>query len=260
MQSYPKQIGYSLQIKSIQVLPNFVNKFPNGIFLSLSYPTNPINTITSSNNLLSAYIFVSMILFVVARLDPYEWNNPYPCIEEPEEVENAFTLLNSFWFTIGTLLQQGSDVAPGSLATRIIAAMWFFFAMMMVASYTANLAAFLTVETLDKPIESAEDLAAQGMNPPIKYGVVAGGSTMNFFRTSTMEPFQTMWEYMSGPERELIMMGSNTEGIEKVIETDGKYAFMMESSSIQYIIERNCLVTQIGGNLDNKVRYFFIAH
>jgi len=67
-----------------------------------------------------------------------------------------------------------------------------------------------------------------------------------------MEPFQTMWEYMSGPERELIMMGSNTEGIEKVIETDGKYAFMMESSSIQYIIERNCLVTQIGGNLDNK--------
>lgn len=28
---------------------------------------------------------------------------------------------------------------------------------------------------------------------------------------------------------------------------------MMESSSIQYIIERNCKVTQIGGNLDNKV-------
>ena len=48
-------------------------------------------------------------------------------------------------------------------------------------------------------------------------------------------------------------MGSNDEGVEKVVEMDGKYAYMMESSSIQYLIERNCLVTQIGGNLDNKV-------
>ena len=31
----------------------------------------------------------------------------------------------------------------------------------MIASYTANLAAFLTVETLERPIESVEDLAAQ---------------------------------------------------------------------------------------------------
>ena len=31
----------------------------------------------------------------------------------------------------------------------------------------------------------------------------------------------------------------------------------MESSSIQYIIERNCAVTQIGGTLDTKVRELF---
>ena len=41
---------------------------------------------------------------------------------------------------------------------RLIAGMWFFFALIMIASYTANLAAFLTVETLLKPIESAEDM------------------------------------------------------------------------------------------------------
>jgi hypothetical protein len=50
-----------------------------------------------------------------------------------------------------------------------------------------------------------------------------------------------------------VMVSSNTEGIEKVIDSDGKYAFMMESSTIQYIIERNCKLTQIGGQLDNKV-------
>ena len=54
-------------------------------------------------------------------------------------------------------------------------------------------------------------------------------------------------------------MGSNAEGIEKVEKMDGKYAYMMESSSIQYIIERNCKVTQIGGNLDNKVLTYLSA-
>jgi hypothetical protein len=46
------------------------------------------------------------------RICPYEWTNPYPCIEEPEELENQFTLQNSLWFTIGSLMQQGSEIAP----------------------------------------------------------------------------------------------------------------------------------------------------
>ena len=50
------------------------------------------------------------------------------------------------------------------------------------------------------------------------------------------------------------MVGNNDEGIERVKSTNGKYAFFMESSSIQYIIERDCDVTQIGGTLDTKVK------
>lgn len=49
----------------------------------------------------------------------------------------------------------------------------------MISSYTANLAAFLTVERMDSPIESAEDLAKQ---TKIKYGALKGGSTVAFFR------------------------------------------------------------------------------
>lgn len=60
--------------------------------------------------------------------------------------------------------------------------MWWFFALMMLNSYTANLAAFLTMSRMDSSIESAEDLAAQSK---IKYGAVAGASTMAFFRVCT---------------------------------------------------------------------------
>ena len=50
------------------------------------------------------------------------------------------------------------------------------------------------------------------------------------------------------------MVSSNDAGIQKVIDDSGKYAFFMESASIEYIVERKCKVTQIGGLLDDKVK------
>lgn len=62
---------------------------------------------------LAAYVLVSVTMFVVARFSPYEWNNPHPCHSGTEDiVENQFSMSNSFWFTIGTLMQQGSDLNP----------------------------------------------------------------------------------------------------------------------------------------------------
>lgn len=61
---------------------------------------------------LAAYVLVSMTMFVVARFSPYEWHNPHPCDVDNHLVENQFSLANSFWFTIGTLMQQGSDLNP----------------------------------------------------------------------------------------------------------------------------------------------------
>lgn len=60
----------------------------------------------------TAYLGVSLFLFILARLSPYEWVNPHPCDTENDVVENQFTLLNSFWFTIGSIMQQGSDILP----------------------------------------------------------------------------------------------------------------------------------------------------
>ena len=56
---------------------------------------------------------------------------------------------------------------------------WAGFAKIIVASYTANLAAFLTIERMESPINSADDLAKQ---TKVQYGCVATGSTAGFFR------------------------------------------------------------------------------
>lgn len=68
---------------------------------------------------------------------------------------------------------------PKALSTRIVGGIWWFFTLIIISSYTANLAAFLTVERMESPIDSADDLAKQ---TKILYGVVEDGATMTFFK------------------------------------------------------------------------------
>ncbi|XP_061538544.1 glutamate receptor ionotropic, kainate 1 isoform X3 [Phycodurus eques] len=195
---------------------------------------------------LLACLGVSCVLFVIARFTPYEWYNPHPCNPDSDVVENNFTLINSVWFGVGALMQQGSELMPKALSTRIVGGIWWFFTLIIISSYTANLAAFLTVERMDSPIDSADDLAKQ---TKIEYGAVRDGSTMTFFKKSKISTYEKMWAFMSS-RKNTALVKNNREGIQRVLTTD--YALLMESTSIEYISQRNCNLTQIGGLIDSK--------
>ena len=51
--------------------------------------------------------FASLLPSSCCRFSPYEWYDAHPCNPGSEVVENNFTLLNSFWFGMGSLMQQG---------------------------------------------------------------------------------------------------------------------------------------------------------
>lgn len=59
---------------------------------------------------LAAYCLVSLTIYIVARFS--EWHNAHPCDIDNDIIENQFSIANSFWFAIGTLMQQGSDLNP----------------------------------------------------------------------------------------------------------------------------------------------------
>ena len=63
----------------------------------------------------------------------------------------------------------------------MVGAVWWFFTLILISSYTANLAAFLTVERMVTPINSAEDLARQTQ---VEYGTLSSGTTRDFFKVS----------------------------------------------------------------------------
>ncbi|KYN00558.1 Glutamate receptor, ionotropic kainate 2 [Cyphomyrmex costatus] len=235
---------------------DFTKPFMNlGISILFKVPTSHQARLFSFMNplaieiwlyVLAAYVLVSVTMFVVARFSPYEWNNPHPCHPGTEIVENQFSLSNSFWFTIGTLMQQGSDLNPKATSTRIVGGIWWFFTLIIISSYTANLAAFLTVERMITPIENAEDLASQ---TDIAYGTLDSGSTMTFFRDSMVETYKKMWRFMEN-KKPSVFVPTYEEGIQRVLQ--GDYAFLMESTMLDYIVQRDCNLTQIGGLLDTK--------
>lgn len=118
--------------------------------------------------------------------------------------------------------------------------------MIIYASYTANLVSFLTVENKVSVVKDVTDLFPDKIPPGVLYGAKTGGSTFLFFRNSSIPEYVQMFEKMST----LKLPVDNDEGVEKVAK--GSYAFFMESSSIEYEMERNCKITQVGNKLDEK--------
>ncbi|GIY79635.1 hypothetical protein CDAR_197522 [Caerostris darwini] len=246
--------GLSISSKREQAV-DFTMPFMNtGISILFRKPTTKVTSLFSFLSpfstevwiyLMGTYFAVSMVTFLVGRLTPYEWINPHPCRQDDIVVENIFNVRNSLWFNIGSLMQQGSDLIPSAFSTRTAASFWNFFTLIMVSSYTANLAAFLTVEKVIYPFNSAEELSRQ---KKIKYGCVKGGSTRTFFQDSNITTYKEMWKAMSSDSSYLV--ADNDKGYEKVYKEN--YAFLMESTTIEYITQRECSLTQIGGLLDNK--------
>ncbi|XP_051733937.1 glutamate receptor 1b isoform X1 [Ctenopharyngodon idella] len=233
-----------------------------------------------------AYIGVSVVLFLVSRFSPYEWHaddeedgteqqnqNQPPSPEDNQspnqhgqnqnqreekqekqpEHSNEFGIFNSLWFSLGAFMQQGCDISPRSLSGRIVGGVWWFFTLIIISSYTANLAAFLTVERMVSPIESAEDLAKQ---TEIAYGTLDGGSTKEFFRVrekrSKIAVFEKMWSYMKSAEPS-VFVKTTDEGVVRVRKSKGKYAYLLESTMNEYIEQRKpCDTMKVGGNLDSK--------
>ncbi|XP_063955123.1 glutamate receptor 2-like [Lytechinus pictus] len=216
-------------------------------------------------SIIFAYLGVSVVLFLVSRFSPDEWYtveqgtlSSAPSTEgeidrdEPRDKKaNNFGIQNSLWFSMGALMQQGCEVSPRCLSGRIVGGVWWFFTLIIISSYTANLAAFLTVERMSFPINSAEDLVKR---KDISYGIQRGGSTQSFFSTSKIPLYNTMWRSMSNNNTlPSPMTNSSVQGIERVRHSNGKYAFLLESTMNEYQNQQKpCDTMKVGSNLDSK--------
>ncbi|NP_001191539.1 glutamate receptor subunit protein GluR1 precursor [Aplysia californica] len=193
------------------------------------------------------FLAVSFVLYFVGRFSPYEWN----VVEDSTErtATTIFSISNTLWFSLGALMQQGSDISPRSFSGRVIGSAWWFFTLIIISSYTANLAAFLTIEKLVVSIDSADDLVG---HPTIKYGTKNSGTSWRFFKEAKMETFLKMKKEMLENADE-VLFSEYPDGVRKVRESQGQYAFLLESAMNTYYGQQEpCDTMMVGEPLDNK--------
>lgn len=131
---------------------------------------------------------------------------------------------------------------------RTFTAMWWIIAVIIPNSYTANLAAFLTSSKMEYTVSSLKSLVEQ-VN--IKFGTIEGGSTYTLFAESNETVYRLAYNMMNN-EDPSVYTKSNNEGVERVLKNNGSYMFLMETTSLEYNIERHCKLRMVGDKFGEK--------
>ncbi|XP_034837962.1 glutamate receptor ionotropic, kainate 2 [Maniola hyperantus] len=219
-------------------------------------------------SIVAALLLTGFMIWLLEKYSPYSARNnpdayPYPCRE--------FTLKESFWFALTSFTPQGGGEAPKALSGRTLVAAYWLFVVLMLATFTANLAAFLTVERMQTPVASLEQLARQSR---INYTVVEGSTIHQYFinmkfaedtlyrvwkeitlnATSDQSQYR-VWDYPIREQYGHILLAINASGPVADAETgfqqvnehsEADFAFIHDSAEIKYEITRNCNLTEVG--------------
>lgn len=79
--------------------------------------------------------------------------------QQQKEDEEGMNLSSAVYFAWAVLLNSGiGEGTPHSFSARVLGMVWAGFAMIIVASYTANLAAFLVLDRPEASISGIDDV------------------------------------------------------------------------------------------------------
>ncbi|KAG7332380.1 hypothetical protein KOW79_004214 [Hemibagrus wyckioides] len=180
------------------------------------------------------------------------WLNP-PRL--PMGSVSSTTLYNSMWFVYGSFVQQGGEVPYTTLATRLMMGVWWLFALIVISSYTANLAAFLTISRIENSIQSLQDLSKQTELP---YGTVLDSAVYDQLRSKGMNPFERdpmysqMWRMINQSGGADNNVEDSKEGIRKV--KYGRFAFVWDAAVLEYVAinDEDCSFYTVSNNAPDR--------
>ncbi|KAM4745188.1 glutamate receptor ionotropic, delta-2 isoform 2-T2 [Anableps anableps] len=180
------------------------------------------------------------------------WLNP-PRL--PMGSVSSTTLYNSMWFVYGSFVQQGGEVPYTTLATRMMMGVWWMFALIVISSYTANLAAFLTISRIENSIQSLQDLSKQTELP---YGTVLDSAVYDQVRSKAMNPFERdpmysqMWRMINRTGGADNNVEESGEGIRKV--KYGRFGFVWDAAVLEYVAnnDEDCSFYTVSSNAPDR--------
>uniref|UniRef100_K7FTV4 Glutamate receptor n=1 Tax=Pelodiscus sinensis TaxID=13735 RepID=K7FTV4_PELSI len=155
---------------------------------------------------------------------------------------SKFTIGKSIWLLWALVFNNSVPVEnPKGTTSKIMVLIWAFFAVIFLASYTANLAAFMIQEEYVDTVSGLSDRKfqkPQDQYPPLKFGTVPNGSTEKNIRSNY-------------PDMHSYMVKYNQRSVEDALQhlKSGKLdAFIYDAAVLNYMARKDegCKLVTIG--------------
>ncbi|XP_063074105.1 glutamate receptor ionotropic, NMDA 2C, partial [Engraulis encrasicolus] len=183
---------------------------------------------------------VAITVFVFEYFSPVGYNRSLISAKDPGGP--TFTIGKSVWLLWGIVFNNSVPVEnPKGTTSKIMVLVWAFFAVIFLASYTANLAAFMIQEQYIDTVSGLSDKKFQKPQdhyPPFRFGTVPNGSTERNIRSNY-------------PDMHTHMMRYNQRGVEDALNSlkTGKLdAFIYDAAVLNYMAgkDEGCKLVTIG--------------
>ncbi|XP_043957740.1 glutamate receptor ionotropic, NMDA 2C-like [Gambusia affinis] len=183
---------------------------------------------------------VAVTVFVFEYFSPVGYNRSLVSAKAPGGP--TFTIGKSVWLLWGIVFNNSVPIEnPKGTTSKIMVLVWAFFAVIFLASYTANLAAFMIQEQYIDTVSGLSDKKFQKPQehyPPFRFGTVPNGSTERNIRSNY-------------PDMHTHMMKYNQKGVEEALESlkTGKLdAFIYDAAVLNYMAgkDEGCKLVTIG--------------
>uniref|UniRef100_W5L9F6 Glutamate receptor n=1 Tax=Astyanax mexicanus TaxID=7994 RepID=W5L9F6_ASTMX len=191
-------------------------------------------------------MFVMCLTVVAVTVFIFEFFSPVGYNRSLQNGKKAggskFTIGKSIWLLWALVFNNSVPVEnPKGTTSKIMVLVWAFFAVIFLASYTANLAAFMIQEEYIDTVSGLSDRKFQHPTeqyPPLKFGTVPNGSTEKNIRSNYPDMHHYMIKY-------------NQKGVEEAItnlKTGKLDAFIYDAAVLNYMARKDegCKVMTIG--------------
>ncbi|XP_011865667.1 PREDICTED: glutamate receptor ionotropic, delta-2-like isoform X2 [Vollenhovia emeryi] len=139
------------------------------------------------------------------------------------------------WYVYGALLQQGGMYLPHSDSARLLIGVWWLVVMVVVATYSGSLVAFLTFPNMDVAILTVEGLLAY--KDRITWGFPNGSYLEEFLKNADEEKYHTLLK------RSIIHNATQAPEIIERVKA-GKHALIDWRSTLRFAMRSDLLLTE----------------
>ncbi|XP_067681067.1 glutamate receptor ionotropic, kainate 1-like [Haliotis asinina] len=181
--------------------------------------------------ILFSLIFSTVFLFVVEEVHPVNaWLD-----RRLSELRIRYG--DILWYHFGALMANGGAYLPKTQSGRSVLACWWLLTVILAATYSGNLIAFLTVTTEKPPFSTLGEMVDQ---TEFKWGLIGGSAVITLFETSNRSDFQRIWQ---GVERDTavdpdVQSLSLDVHLHKVLTE--KYAYIGDTTNYDLWLSKAC--------------------